>query len=748
MQTISHYVLLKKLGQGGMAEVFLAEDTRLKRKVALKFLSGEFTTDQSRLNRFQQEARAASSLNHPNILTVFDIGEADSTQFIATEYVEGVTLRRKISEGQIELTEVLDIAIQVAGALAAAHQAGIVHRDIKPENMMIRPDGLVKLLDFGIAKLSGQRSEAPDSNATTGVAVQTEPGLVMGSPRYMSPEQVRGLDVDARTDIFSLGVVLYEMATGRPPFQGATLTDSIVAVLHQEPGSLLLRCPGAPGGLEQAVTRALKKDPQQRYQRASDFLADLKHVKKELETQSQNITTRSFLGEPHTDESPTIAANAETVAVTRDAQSPGVGATRTVAVTSEHEVKQTSRSAPLSRKIWIGAFAILVIIAAAGIYLFIRPHGPNAPPGPDEKASIAALQNKFPAWIDQVFLSQDRGGGIRPRVLDLSMNPQVWVTAQFLNGVLATKGDLSGHVDQIKKAFAYIESLRHSGPEGGWNLYGDSNPYTITEVGAWVTLSEIASVESKTRIWNDSELAEVLNHIDRDLKYLADRQVTSGPEAGGWSPIKDQFPHFTRTYSTVMTLWALVEARRSAAMRGRLDPKYEFSTRDGIRWLLAHRQNSGWAPNPNHDNPDKYDAISAQALYVLSRAEDEFSFLKSDHAYLEAEKAFLSNNTLAGRRLEDNDHLMDADQYFPDTQFQAEGSTYLWFPWTVAELTHLSVAAEGSEERATSRKLRAQIVTQNAGRLDEVVNREFGYVLAENLYCLSTSFGQSLPDTP
>ncbi|HEY6334177.1 MAG TPA: protein kinase, partial [Blastocatellia bacterium] len=309
MQTISHYRILKKLGEGGMAEVFLAEDTRLKRKVALKFLSAQLTSDESRLNRFRQEARAASSLNHPCILTVFDIGEADSAHFIATEYVEGETLRRRISRTPMDLTEALDIGIQVAGALAAAHQAGIVHRDIKPENIMVRPDGYVKLLDFGIAKLTEQRADPVDPESGRTLPVRTEPGLIMGSPRYMSPEQVRGLEVDARTDIFSLGVVLYEMAAGRPPFDGSTVSDAVVSVLHQEPPPLADKCPVAPAELQQIVAKALKKNKSERYQTAVDLLNDLKRVRQQIESQ-RDIATVPIRS---ADSSPTIAAGANPV---------------------------------------------------------------------------------------------------------------------------------------------------------------------------------------------------------------------------------------------------------------------------------------------------------------------------------------------------------------------------------------------------------------------------------------------------
>ncbi len=231
---LGRYRVLSKLGAGGMGEVYLAEDTSLGRKVALKLLPSHLTADQHRLQRFKQEARSASALNHPNILTIHEIGEANHRPFIATEFIEGETLRRRIAESRMKLTEALDIIIQVASALAAAHEAGIVHRDIKPENIMLRQDGYAKVLDFGLAKLTEKR--ITDSDAST--LFQTDEGVVMGTVLYMSPEQARGSKVDARTDIWSLGVVLYEAVAGRAPFAGATATDVILSIIEREPAPL------------------------------------------------------------------------------------------------------------------------------------------------------------------------------------------------------------------------------------------------------------------------------------------------------------------------------------------------------------------------------------------------------------------------------------------------------------------------------------------------------------------------------
>ena len=216
------YEIRSPIGAGGMGEVYLAHDAQLDRPVALKLLPSDVTQDADRLRRFQQEARATSALNHPNILTIYEIGEADGTHFIATEFIDGTTLRDQMARERMKIDEILDVSIQVASALAAAHEAGIIHRDIKPENIMLRRDGYVKVLDFGLAKLTEPKSPRFDSTAPTRMRGNTSPGMVMGTVNYMSPEQARGLKVDARTDIFSFGVVLYEMLAGRAPFGGPT----------------------------------------------------------------------------------------------------------------------------------------------------------------------------------------------------------------------------------------------------------------------------------------------------------------------------------------------------------------------------------------------------------------------------------------------------------------------------------------------------------------------------------------------
>ena len=286
-QTVGSFKILSQLGRGGMGEVYLAKDSKLGRKVALKLLPEEFTRREDLVRRFSLEAKAASGLNHPNIVTVYEIGQTGSSQYIATEYIEGETLRQHFARGRMSLREVLDVVIQVAGALVAAHGAGIIHRDIKPENIMLRPDGYVKILDFGLAKavsgaLPGSRQPAADLEASTLVKMETEPGAMIGTVYYMAPEQARGLDVDARADIFSFGVITYEMLAGRRPFGGETNLDALISTLEKEPPSLASCAPDVPAELQRVVSKALRKNREDRYQTIKDMWIDLKNVREEL----------------------------------------------------------------------------------------------------------------------------------------------------------------------------------------------------------------------------------------------------------------------------------------------------------------------------------------------------------------------------------------------------------------------------------------------------------------------------------
>src|SRR5437870_2651588 len=290
--TLSHYRIVSKLGEGGMGEVYLAQDTKLDRKVALKILPADVAAHPDRMKRFVQEAKAASALNHPNIITIHEIDEWGSSptiregvHFIATEFIDGETLRERMRSGPMKLGEVLEVAIQSASALSAAHNAGIVHRDIKPENLMLRRDGIVKVLDFGLAKLTDRPvATSVDTEALTRAQIKTEPGVVMGTAIYMSPEQARGLEVDARTDVFSLGILIYEMVAGRLPFEGSNQNEIVASIIGDKAVPPLARyTQEVPVELERIVAKAARKNRDERYQTIKDLLLDLRALKQELE---------------------------------------------------------------------------------------------------------------------------------------------------------------------------------------------------------------------------------------------------------------------------------------------------------------------------------------------------------------------------------------------------------------------------------------------------------------------------------
>jgi len=271
-QMIGHYKISKRIGRGGMGEVYLASDISAGRKAALKLLPTQFTGDAERMKRFQQEARAVAGLNHPNILTIYEVGADSSLRYIASELIEGETLRQRLGRESMQLSEAVEIAIQVAGALAAAHEAGVIHRDVKPENIMLRPDGYVKVLDFGIAKLAEQEVPVTMAKEEALLLVETNLGSVLGTVRYMSPEQARGAHVDRRTDIWSLGVVLYEMVTGHVPFTGDTPQKVMSSILEKEPPPLTNYLAHSSAALQQIISKTLRKDRDERYRSSHSSL--------------------------------------------------------------------------------------------------------------------------------------------------------------------------------------------------------------------------------------------------------------------------------------------------------------------------------------------------------------------------------------------------------------------------------------------------------------------------------------------
>ncbi len=356
---IAHYRTLRRLGKGGMGEVFLAEDTKQHgRKVALKVLPHELTTSESRLRRFKQEARAILALNHPNILTVFEIGESHDSYYIATEYIDGETLRHCLWRGPLKLDESLGIGIQIAMALEAAHAEGIVHRDIKPENIMLRQDKFVrdrfvKVLDFGLAKLTDRETSSADPDAVTIPITMTNPGAIMGTTGYMSPEQALGENIDERTDVFSLGVVLYEMVAGEPPFKGKTDSHTRVSIIDHEPLPLVHHVPNVPRQLERIVAKALAKDRFKRYQTITDLKLDLEQIRDEL----------------HVTDNPELIRNTASVTHSEIRSSSTAVRSQVETVTDQPTVSSTAPADSKPQKKWfvygaVGLLAVLAIVAA------------------------------------------------------------------------------------------------------------------------------------------------------------------------------------------------------------------------------------------------------------------------------------------------------------------------------------------------------------------------------------------------
>jgi eukaryotic-like serine/threonine-protein kinase len=361
-EPISHYRILHKLGAGGMGEVYLAEDMKLRRKVALKLLAADLVQNEDRRRRFEQEAQAASALSHPNILVIYEIGMDGGHHFIATEYIEGETLRAAMAGMKMDFREALDIAIQVASALDAAHTAGIIHRDIKPENLMWRPGGYVKVLDFGLAKLNEPQAVSSDTAAPTIAKVDTDPGTVMGTINYMSPEQARAKTVDARSDLFSLGVVLYEMIAGVAPFEGETTTDVLAAIINRQPPPLARFAREVPEALEWIVAKALTKDRDGRYQTAKELLTDLRRLKQQLEFEDGLERSMSGDGMIITSGGRTGVAPTRVMLSRTSAAAPA----RTTS-SAEYIINGIARH----KKVTAGIAAALVI-AAAATFFFLR----------------------------------------------------------------------------------------------------------------------------------------------------------------------------------------------------------------------------------------------------------------------------------------------------------------------------------------------------------------------------------------
>ena len=385
-QSLGRYHLLKLLGVGGMGQVYLARDEKLGRKVALKLLPTYFTTDTNRLRRFQQEAATTSALNHPNIVTIYEVAEVDGMQFIATELIDGETLRHRLAQGRPTVSEALEITTQVAAAIEAAHEAKIVHRDIKPDNIMIRRrDRIVKVLDFGLAKLTDDRTLSQSSvfETPTRALVKTDAGMVMGTAHYMSPEQARGLPVDARTDIWSLGVVLYEVVAGVRPFKGETNSDVLVSILEREPPPLSHYQAEVPAELQWIVNKALRKDKEERYQTIRELMTDLRTLMRQLQFDAHAESSRP----PH--EIDATARSGASAPQTTAAIGESTSTLSAPTVSSAEYIVRQITSHKLSATIFVALLLAGIIGGTYGLYKLIAAR--SGSPAPFSKIRVAKL---------------------------------------------------------------------------------------------------------------------------------------------------------------------------------------------------------------------------------------------------------------------------------------------------------------------------------------------------------------------
>jgi eukaryotic-like serine/threonine-protein kinase len=369
-QSVGPYKILNLLGKGGMGEVYLAVDSQLGREVALKFLPASLTSDAALVRRFQQEARTAAAISHPNVAHIYETGIVAGQHYIAMEFVNGITLRQRLSEGRLDIEEAIHISLQIASALSAAHERATVHRDVKPENVMLDRDGRVKILDFGIAKLTRETASQVDGNAVsaTGLTLKTDPGTMVGTIRYMSPEQLRSQPVDGRTDIWSLGAVLYEMVSSCAPFEGATPNDEIAMILQCEPGTLALPSGAATDEFQRIVWKALSKKLEHRYQRMNDFIRDLKHLQTMIEAERKSLPV------PHSVVQGTEAVTSHQAMTIPGEQGrtksgrPGVTQILSSAGYLISEIKQHKK----------GTFSATMLLALVATYIMVK--APSPPP--------------------------------------------------------------------------------------------------------------------------------------------------------------------------------------------------------------------------------------------------------------------------------------------------------------------------------------------------------------------------------
>ncbi|MBA3355991.1 MAG: protein kinase [Pyrinomonadaceae bacterium] len=618
---VNRYKILDLLGKGGMGVVYLAEDTELHRRIALKVLPAGFTRDSDRVRRFVQEAHAASALNHPNIVTIHEIGRLDDVHFIVTEFIEGQTLREQFRAG-MRLAEALEVAIQVAAALDAAHAAGIVHRDIKPENIMLRSDGYVKVLDFGLAKLV--ENQMSSQNLETGKEpVGTNPGMVMGTVNYMSPEQARGLDVDARTDLWSLGVVLYEMVTGRVPFGGETTSHVVVSILENDPAPLALRS-DLPPELEQIITQALRKDKTERYRTASDLGIVLRSLKQDLEADARlqspfRPDRRGRVAATQSDGPAAAETFHRSTANTADAT---VGQSTSSAEYLVGEIKHHKRGAGL-------AATAMVLVLATLAYLFLLK-GEDFTKGGEAIDSVAVMPFvNVNADHSIEYLSE----GITDSIIN-SLSPLSNLRVMSLSSVLRYKGQ---QVDpQVVGRELNVRAV----------LIG-----RLTQQGEALSIStELVDVRDNSRLWGqqyDRKLADILSLQGEISERISEklRRRLSGQEK---QQIAKRYTENTEAYLLYQQGREHFRRRTRAAIEESI--KYlEEAIRKDLAYALARVQlayayGDPSSPLPFKERRQKIESLLLKALELdndLAEAHALLGGIRQDEGdWLAAEREF------------------------------------------------------------------------------------------------------------
>jgi serine/threonine-protein kinase len=561
IQSLGPYRIVRHIATGGMGDVYQAQDSKLDRKIALKVLGADFARDHERVRRFRQEARAASALNHPNIITIYDIGEESGIHYMAMEFVEGATIRQRLADGNLALADALNVAIQAAGALETAHQAGIVHRDIKPENIMVRPDGYVKVLDFGLAKLAESQAPRTVSPVASRDAVDTEPGMVMGTARYMSPEQARGLQLDGRTDVFSLGVVLYEMITGQPPFKGDTAIDAVAAMLNTDAQPLAACEPSAPSELEPIVRKAMRKDREARYSSMGRLLADLVEVREQ--------TVRS--GATSISVAPGPSGEARTHEDTSSAS--GMPARTTARHRADTGIATSPVAKPAAYRLWILAGAAL-LLSLAGLAYFTERNKP--PSGSNAGLAGATTANSIVVlpFVDQ---TEDKDDDYLPEGIGDSLVDSLSRLSRL--NVMSRQSALRYKGRQIGPDVAGRELGVKTVVSGQVDVKGDAISIAV----------DIADATSNHRIWSKTytgamgDLLRLQEQISRDVSIVLLPDLSDADQGA----LKKRFTQNSDAYILYLRGLHSMRLRTAPALKESIDLFKQAAGRDP-QYALAY----------------------------------------------------------------------------------------------------------------------------------------------------------------